>query len=347
MKAYVLHGIGDLRYEDVPAPELRPGWALVRVLAAGICSSDIPRIFERGTYRFPTIPGHEFCGRVESVFDEKDSGLVGNRVGVYPLIPCRQCPSCQKGAYETCSNYDYIGSRRDGGFAELVAVPVWNLVELPDAVSNIQGALLEPAAVALHAVKRAGVRAGDTVCVVGTGPIGMLAGQWAKIYGAKRVMIKGRGEAKRELAQRCGLEYSTSVEGSYDCVIEAVGSGKAMEESLALVAPGGKAVLMGNPDGDRTLLQNVYWGILRKQLTLIGTWNSSYGNTGNDWAEAVKSMAAGHLQTDAVVTHALSQTELDKGLSIMRNRKESSCKVLLKWNECVSHPEIAGGENCL
>ena len=67
MKAYVLHGISDLRYEDCPLPELRPGWALVRVLAAGICSSDVPRIFEKGTYHFPTIPGHEFSGRVEAV----------------------------------------------------------------------------------------------------------------------------------------------------------------------------------------------------------------------------------------------------------------------------------------
>ena len=110
MKAYVLHGIGDLRYEDVPLPEFRPGWALVKVLAAGICSSDIPRIFEKGTYHFPTIPGHEFCGRVEAVHDGADRGWVGKRVGVYPLIPCKKCPSCLKGEYETCSNYDYIGS---------------------------------------------------------------------------------------------------------------------------------------------------------------------------------------------------------------------------------------------
>ena len=177
MKAYVLHGIGDLRYEDWPKPELRPGWALVKVLAAGICSSDIPRIFTKGTYHFPTIPGHEFCGRVEAVHDGGDSGWVGKRVGVFPLIPCRKCPSCQQGQYETCGHYDYLGSRRDGGFAEYAAVPVWNLIELPDTVSDIQGALLEPAAVALHAVKRAEIAAGDSVCVVGTGAIGLLAGQ--------------------------------------------------------------------------------------------------------------------------------------------------------------------------
>lgn len=292
MKAYVLHGIGDLRYEERPLPELRPGWALVRVLAAGICSSDIPRIFEKGTYHFPTIPGHEFSGLVEAAADGSGRQWIGRRVGIFPLIPCKNCPSCRKGQYETCSNYDYIGSRRDGAFAEFTAVPVWNLIALPETVSDIQGALLEPAAVALHAVKRAEISPGDDMCVIGTGAIGLLAGQWAKIFGAGRVVIKGRGEAKRQIVQRCGLEYAADSRTGeeFGRVIEAVGSAQALEESLSLTAPGGKLVLMGNPDGPRTLSQDLYWRILRKQLTLTGTWNSSYGGENSDWAAAVQAM---------------------------------------------------------
>ena len=333
MKAYVLHGIGDLRYEDVPLPELRPGWALVKVLAAGICSSDIPRIFEKGTYHFPTIPGHEFCGRVESVHDGADRGWVGKRVGVYPLIPCKKCPSCLKGEYETCSNYDYIGSRRDGGFAEYVAAPVWNLLELPDTVSDVQGALLEPAAVALHAVKRGKIRSGDTVCVVGSGAIGILAGQWAKLYGAKQVVVKGRSEAKRELVQKCGLEYSTGTDGSYDCVIEAVGSEKALEESLSLAAPGGTVLLMGNPDGDRTLPQNLYWSILRKQLTLTGSWNSSFGGQKSDWRKTVLAISDGVLVVKPIISRTLEVDELDRGLALMRDKRETYCKIAVQFNK--------------
>lgn len=332
MKAYVLHGIGDLRYEDRPLPEIRPGWALVKVLAAGICSSDIPRIFEKGTYHFPTIPGHEFSGRVEQVADAGDSQWIGKRVGVFPLIPCKKCASCEKGQYETCSNYDYIGSRRDGGFAEYVAVPVWNLIELPETVSDVQGALLEPAAVALHAVRRAQIFPGASVCVVGSGAIGLLAGQWAKILGAERVAVKGRSEAKKQIVQQCGLEYAADFRAGeeFDCVIEAVGSAQALEESLLLTAPGGRLVLMGNPDGPRTLSQDLYWRILRKQLTLIGTWNSSYGNDNSDWMEAVQTMANGDLQTDAVVTHILGNTELMRGLAIMHSCSEFYCKVVVK-----------------
>lgn len=331
MKAYVLHGIGDLRYEDRSLPELRPGWALVRVLAAGICSSDIPRIFEKGTYHFPTIPGHEFCGQVTSVAEAADRGWVGKRVGVFPLIPCKKCPSCEKGQYETCSNYDYIGSRRDGGFAEYVAAPVWNLIELPDTVSDVQGALLEPAAVALHAVRRAQLAPGASVCIIGTGAIGLLAGQWAKLLGAGRTAIKGRNAAKRQIAWQCGLEYldAARTDEEFDCVIEAVGSAAALEESLLLTAPGGRLVLMGNPDGPRALSQDLYWRILRKQLTLTGTWNSSYGGEDSDWETAVGAMAGGKLRAEAAVSHVLGGEELMRGLDIMREKSEPYCKIMV------------------
>ena len=335
MKAYVLHGIGDLRYEDWSLPEIYPGWALVKVLVAGICSSDIPRIFEKGTYHFPTIPGHEFSGKVERVADESDRHWVGKRVGVFPLIPCKKCASCEKGQYETCSNYDYIGSRRDGGFAEYVAVPVWNLLELPETVSDVQGALLEPAAVALHAVKRAQIFPSASICVVGTGAIGLLAGQWAKIYGADRVVIKGRSEFKRQLVQQYGLEYMGDDRSGeeFDCVIEAVGSVRALEESLLLTAPGGRLVLMGNPDGPRTLSQELYWRILRKQLTLAGTWNSSYGDEDSDWTEVVQTLVDKKLQIGAVVTHVLESKKLMDGLAMMRNRTETFGKILLHCDE--------------
>ncbi len=332
MKAYVLHGIGDLRCEDCPMPELRPGWALIKVSAAGICSSDIPRIFEKGTYHFPTIPGHEFCGVVERTANPEDSGWIGRRVGVFPLIPCMACPSCARGEYETCSNYDYVGSRRDGGFAEYAAAPVWNLIQLPGEISDVQGALLEPAAVALHAVRRADIRPHSSVCVVGTGGIGLLAGQWARRCGADRVVIKGRSCEKEALARRCGLDYTgVTPEERFDRVIEAVGSSAALEESLTLAAPGGRVVLMGNPDGSKTLAQNVYWQILRKQLTLSGTWNSSYGGADSDWEASVRAIAQGALGVEKIVTHIVDKDDLPQALHMMRSRTGPFCKIVVKF----------------
>ena len=154
MKAYVLEGINQLKYKEIKMPELHEGEVLVEVKAAGICGSDIPRIFETGTYHFPTIPGHEFSGQVVSAYDGEQNPWIGKRVGIFPLIPCMECFTCKKVEYEMCRNYNYLGSRCDGGFAEYVAVPEWNLIELPDKVSYEEAAMLEPAAVALHAVRR-------------------------------------------------------------------------------------------------------------------------------------------------------------------------------------------------
>lgn len=328
MKAYVLHGINDLRWEERPVPKPAPGWVLVRVLAAGICSSDIPRIFEKGTYRFPTIPGHEFCGIAAEAGSPEDQGWVGRRVGVYPLIPCRGCPSCREGAFETCENYDYIGSRRDGGFAEFVEVPVRNLLPLPEAVSSAEGAMLEPAAVALHGVRRLGPLAGKTVCVVGSGAIGFLAGQWAKLLGAAAVTVQGRSEAKRNLARDCGLLYGAQPGQTFHRVIEAVGTPAAVEAAVRLTAPGGSLVLMGNPAGDIPLSQEVYWRILRKQLTLTGTWNSSFWGEGSDWNTALAALESRRLLVAPLITHTLKPDGLAKGLDVMRNRSEPYCKII-------------------
>lgn len=120
MKAYRLHDIGELRLEETPRPSLKAGEVMVRVKAAGICGSDIPRIYQTGTYHFPTIPGHEFAGMVEETGEDVDPEWKGKRVGIFPLIPCYSCGPCKAGRYEMCRNYGYLGSRQDGGFAVIL-----------------------------------------------------------------------------------------------------------------------------------------------------------------------------------------------------------------------------------
>ncbi len=161
MRAAVLHAPGDLRVESVPVPPLSPADALVRVAACGICGSDLPRIRTTGTYHFPTIPGHEMSGTVMalgSAAAEDAPGLVvGAAVAVIPLIPCRSCRFCEVGAFAQCERYDYLGSRCDGGFAEYLRAPAANLVPLPAGLAVVDGAMLEPVAVALHVVRNLSV----------------------------------------------------------------------------------------------------------------------------------------------------------------------------------------------
>ena len=336
MKAYVLHDVNKLTYDDIPMPEYPEGWAIVKVKAAGICSSDIPRIFTKGTYHFPTIPGHEFSGIVHAVGNEGDASLIGKKVGVFPLIPCRECNQCMQKRYEMCSHYDYVGSRRDGGFAEYVAVPVWNLIPLPDNISFISAAMLEPLSVALHAVKSGSIKETDDVGIVGTGMIGLAAAQWSSRFGARSVTVLGRNENKKNIVDKCGLRYMTSSNDipQFDFVLEAVGTPLSIAIALSVVKPGGTVVFMGNPSGDICLSQDIYWQILRKQLRIKGTWNSSYEGGGqSDWTEAVEALSKAEIDVNPLVSHTYSQNELVEGLNLMKNHQEPYCKIITLWNE--------------
>lgn len=344
MKAYVLEGVDQLVYKDVEVPKCKSGYALVEVKAAGICGSDIPRIFETGTYHFPTIPGHEFAGVVKEVADEEYKELVGERVGVFPLIPCKECEPCKEGKYEMCKSYNYLGSRCDGGFAEYVLAPVWNLLPLPDNIAYEEAAMLEPVCVAKHALSQLDGVEGKTVCIFGPGTIGLLMAQWLKIMGASEILMVGTKEKQAELAKKIGIFKfcnirEQSVEefvkaavntGVVDIAIEGVGNNETLTKCLNVVKPGGEILLVGNPHGDLNLEKAVFWQILRKQLKIHGTWNSSYhGEMESDWTAAVEAIEEGKLNPAMQITHKLSFDELENGLQIMRERKEFYNKVMI------------------
>ncbi|MBO5550798.1 MAG: alcohol dehydrogenase catalytic domain-containing protein, partial [Lachnospiraceae bacterium] len=127
MKAWVLHDIGDFRYEDMDKPVPSSGEVLVQVKACGICGSDIARVYKDGAHRMPLIIGHEFSGVVCGKGRDTDDKWLNKRVGVFPLIPCGECGPCRQKRFEMCRHYDYLGSRSNGGFAEYVCVPEKNL----------------------------------------------------------------------------------------------------------------------------------------------------------------------------------------------------------------------------
>ena len=344
MKARVLHAVGDFRYQDYPVPELKPDEVLLKVKACGICGSDIPRIFVNGTYHFPTIPGHEFAGQVVAAASKENEHLVGLRAAVFPLIPCRKCTSCSKGVYETCKSYDYLGSRSDGAFAEYVRVPVWNLVPIADNVSFEEAAMSEPAAVALHALRRAGIEVGDNVVIYGPGTIGMLIAQWARAWGANKVLLVGTDLNNYEFIESLGFyDYFNASKGNpidwvmeqtggigADVAIEAVGVPATACNCLESGASGGKVIFVGNPHGDFTFPQNTYWQILRKQLKVYGTWNSAYNGTSqSDWGIVADAMASGKVQVTPLITHRFTLEDMDKGLEIMRTGSEFYSKVMI------------------
>ena len=329
MKAANLHGIGDLRYEDIPTPLVKDDEVLVKIKCAGVCGSDIPRVFKKGTYHFPTVIGHEFSGIVADV---KKGELTGMRVAVFPLLPCFKCESCEEENYAACENYDYYGSRRDGGMAEFISVKKWNLVTLPDNLSFEEGAMCEPVSVGRHAVKKLDIKKGDNVLISGAGPIGIIAGQWAKAEGAGDIYYFDINQRKIEIAKSFGFkEYSEDVK--IDCVIEGTGHSSAVEKCLKAVKPFGRVVLMGNPSGDVVFSQNTYWHILRKELTVKGTWNSSYGEKNNDWKESIKALSEGLINVKPLITHRYHLSECNRAFEMMKSGTEFYNKVMLYTKE--------------
>ena len=327
MKARVLRSVGNLEYCDYPMPEVKPDEVLFHVKACGICGSDIPRIFVNGTYHFPTIPGHEFAGEVVGVGDDKNKELIGMRAAVFPLIPCMKCENCNNGSYEMCKSYDYLGSRSDGAFAEYVRVPVWNLVPIPDELPFDVAAMTEPCAVALHALRRAQIEVGDNVVIFGPGTIGMLIAQWARAWGA-RVLLVGTDLNNWNFIEELGFtEYCNS---GADIAIEAVGINLTACNCLEAVSSGGKVIFVGNPHGDFTFPQNTYWQILRKQLSIYGTWNSAYSDTHkSDWNLVVDALARGVINAEKLITHRFDLETMDEGLEIMKNNSEFFAKIMV------------------
>jgi len=325
MKACVLHAINDLRYEDVPDPVRKHGEALIRIKAAGICGSDIPRVYEKGTYHFPTIPGHEFSGET---IEADDAGIIGTKCAVFPIIPCRECESCLTGRYAQCFNYNYFGSRCDGGFAELISVPLWNIVPAPDGLDFEIIAMTEPCAVALHSLEQASFQSGASLCVFGAGPIGVMLGKWAVLKGASRVSLIDVDERKIDFARKLG--FDTEITGKYDVVIEGSGTSAGYENAVTSAAPFGVVVLMGNPARDMTLSQHAYSKIMRDELTLKGTWNTSYNSEKNDWKITMENLAK--LDISCLISHRFDFSRCNDAFSVLRERGEFVSKVMFVNN---------------
>ncbi len=324
-KCLNLYGIGDLRLAEKEIPELADDEVLVKVRACGICGSDIGRVFAHGTYNFPTVIGHEFSGEV--IFDGKGE-LSGKRVSVFPLLPCFKCRACKNQNYACCENYDYYGSRRDGGFTEYIPVKKFNLVPLPDNVSFEEGAMCEPAAVSCHAVKKLGLKGGERVLISGAGPIGIIAARWALSKGAKSVSFIENDPDKTKYAEALGFGIHKDGD-KYDCAIEGTGASLPLAMIISSVGARGTVVLMGNPVGDIKLSAKDYQRALRSELTILGTWNSSYSELENDWVDTLSAISQSKLYIKDLITHNCSFNNILDAFKIMRDKSEFFVKILL------------------
>jgi len=317
MIAAVLHGARDIRIEPCPLPEPGPGMVLLRVRRAGICGSD-SHYFAHGDCGpfVPTRPfilGHEFTANVVALGQELTNPAVGTRVTVNPARACGFCSYCTSGRRNLCRKTIMLGSAStkpptEGAFAEFVMVRADQCHVLPPQMDDSAGAMMEPFAVALHAVKRAGSVSGKRVLVLGGGPIGLLVAMTAKAFGATPVALSDIVAARRKTAVNLGADVTLdptahdladevrSLSGDgFDVVLEASGARPALRQAFDLVRPGGTIVQIGTLGTEDVPLPANQ--LMVREIQFVGSFR--YGDV---FDEAIRLAASGHVKLQPLIT---------------------------------------------
>ncbi len=260
MRAAVIEAKNVLRRREVAVPAIGAGEALIRVRCCGICGSDIHILRgEHPTARFPVVPGHEFVGELIAISDGGVSGCVpGDTVVAQPFFSCGNCRPCAKGRDNVCRNLRFMGAHADGAFAEYVKVAARKVYKIPKDIDPKLAALVEPIAVAVHDVRRSGLKAGETALVIGGGAIGLLIALVARRAGAGKVIVSEPTAYRRGVAESLGFETANPLDASFDArlmsasdslgfdaVYEASGSKPGVTAAVKYAGITGKVMVIG------------------------------------------------------------------------------------------------------
>lgn len=343
MKAAVLHGVHDMRVEDVPVPEIsHERDVLVRIRSVGVCGSDV-HFFERGIIgkyplKEPTIMGHEAAGEVVEVLDEACGLRPGDRVAIEPGYTCRRCEFCRSGRYNMCREVVFLAAPPiHGAFAEYLAWPSDFLFRLPDTLSLDEGAMLEPLAVGLWAARRGGAQTGDQVAVLGAGPIGLLTMQSAIAAGATRAIVSDLEAGRLELAARLGATDTinasqTDAEAAImeltggrgvDVAFECAGAVPALQMALRVARNGGTVQIVGMPAEQHP--QIPLYEMINRELDLRGLFRYA-----NCYPPAIALVESGRIDVASLVTHHFDLDETPDAMTFVHERRDGVVKAIIR-----------------
>lgn len=336
MKAAVLYKNNDVKIEKWNIDDPLTNEVTIKVAYSGICGSDLPRLFNDGARSYPIVLGHEFSGEVVAVGSNVKEYKLGDKVACAPLVPCMECKDCKKGYYSQCKNYSFIGSRRQGGFAERVNIPSFSAFKLPNGVTLKEGAFFEPLTVALHGLKLFNYCAGKDVAIIGGGTIGLLALQSCNSLGAKSVTVIDITDEKLELAKKLGAKSVVNSmkeklpENRFDLVIETAGVPSTFKACLHCAGSKGEVLFIGTPHVPLTFTQNEFEQINRKELTIKGSWmNYSIDYPGEEWNLANELFRNNKIEIDSLIDRVCSLNEFSELVGNYQNENIKG-KVLIK-----------------
>ncbi len=327
---------GKVVYQDVPVPEVGGNQIKVKMKIIGVCGSDIHVNHGKHPYtKYPVVQGHEVSAVVEEVGSLVTNVEVGDRVTIQPQVVCGKCYPCTHGMYNDCEVLKVMGFQTTGMASEYFVVDAEKAIKLPEGMSYDHGAMIEPLAVAVHAVRRYENVEGKSVLVLGGGPIGNLVAQTAKAMGAAKVLLSELSEYRLKTAEKCGISTvnpeekelkeaiinSFGVDGA-DVIFECIGINATMKQAIEYARKGSDIVVVG-VFAD---LGTINMGFVQDhELRIIGT--AMYRV--EDYIEAIRLVGEGLIEFDSLITHRVPFSEYEKAYKIIDEQKDKAMKVLI------------------
>ncbi|NJE85866.1 2,3-butanediol dehydrogenase [Thermococcus sp. CX2] len=344
------YGRGDLRLEEVEEPKIKPGFLKIRVRTCGICGTDLNEYLSGPIFvpkdkphpltgrTAPVILGHEFSGEVVEVGAGVKGFKEGDRVAVFPVIHCGECYFCRRGMENLCVNFGVTGLSEDGGFAEYALVRPNQAYKLPESVSFEEGALVEPLSVGVRAVKKAEIMPGDSVVIVGAGPIGLCVLLVAKASGAGKIIVVEPSKVRREKAKELGADIVIDPTGKttedvvgeivsetdigVDVSFECVGINETFRTAVECLRKGGKAVMLGV---FKCLTPFDAKGLVVGEKVITG----SVSHSADDFLRGISLISSNRVDVRPLITSRVRLGDIiEKGFEELVKNKEKHVKIL-------------------
>ena len=341
IKAAVLHGIDDVRIEEVDFPQMKEGEVLIKMKSVGVCGSDV-HYYKHGkigsfVVEKPMILGHECAGEIVEVAKDVKGFKAGDRVAVEPGYTCRKCVYCKSGRYNLCPDVTFMATPPiDGAYVEYVAWPADFVFHLPDNMTYDHGALMEPLAVGMHAVRRSRLKPGEPVIIMGAGTIGLVTILAAKAAGAGEIIVSDLEDVRLNMAQKLGatktlnaskenvVEFVKDFTHGFgiEVVFETAGSVPTTQQTIDVVARGGRIVWVGMA-GEDIFPMPVIDAIV-KEVDIMGIFR--YANV---YPYAIQLVSNGRMDIDPLVTHHYSLDNVVEALEVAHERRDGAVKVMV------------------